>query len=331
MITSSLRTCGGHRRLLESCRRWIGDDAHARKQALKRKEMLRARDTAAYSGTLRSAVAKKRSEKVGAKDRWETFWLGNRSRGGGWRDAIIRCIRLIRTLGLCLGAPVYFFYDDGKSCYYTRALVCKELSGIPNTKVLDVGTGNGELCKMMAVEVGFQGLGGSVLSVDLSASSISQLKSMLRSRGITNAEAEVQDVLELPNRLKERGDEHFTHTVIAMCLHELDPMRRIHILDAVAKVTKGGKIIVQDFTPAAYGAGNFSMVRNTIFELISGHFTYYMSWCNTGGLEALVCDTGFVPFFLFRSCLFPPLNLPHNRSWRKWRRSAWPGRWSTLR
>eukprot|EP01061_Rhynchopus_euleeides_P019907 TRINITY_DN32641_c0_g1_i1.p1 TRINITY_DN32641_c0_g1~~TRINITY_DN32641_c0_g1_i1.p1 ORF type:complete len:380 (+),score=100.44 TRINITY_DN32641_c0_g1_i1:46-1140(+) len=296
--TLALHVLGGGK--FQQRRHESSEDKRRRiKAEQKAAEMYRTRNTERASDHVRAAVELKKSppkksalgviKTIGFATWWDITWNGNRSRGGGLKNTLAGIMNLLFKIAVLVGPILYFFYDDGKSVYYTRLLVCKELRGVQSPHILDVGTGNGELARMMAFET--RDMDGKILSIDLDTHTTEKAKRMLQSRGYTNVELEVRDVLDLPAVLQEKGrlaESSFSHTVMSMCLHEFDPKRRIAVLESAARVTQGGKIIVLDFTPSAYGLSNFSQFRNTFFEALSGHFTYFMEWSTAGGLEPLI-------------------------------------------
>ena len=320
----------GGRGVLGVCRRWASsseDERRAAKAANKEKEMLRRRRTENESvgvklgvsrarDTTRQDVSRRTKRSSSAESirvlgllPWlNVVWNGSRGRGGGVKGFILSVHQQFTKLLLIFGPIIYFFYDDGKSAFLTRLLVCKQLTETENARVLDVGTGNAELARMMALEV--RGSGGSVFCIDLDHANVVAARAKLVDKlGYQNIEVEERDVLDLPGLLEEKGrlaDNAFSHTVISMCLHELDPKRRVAILRSASLVTQGGKIVVMDFTPESYGCWNFSQMRNTLFEMLSGHFRYYVAWSQLGGLPALVCCMVVSMLHFLTICLLQP-------------------------
>eukprot|EP01063_Lacrimia_lanifica_P012652 TRINITY_DN19312_c0_g1_i1.p1 TRINITY_DN19312_c0_g1~~TRINITY_DN19312_c0_g1_i1.p1 ORF type:complete len:367 (+),score=120.14 TRINITY_DN19312_c0_g1_i1:59-1159(+) len=299
-----LRVLPRHAAVRRWCGRTAADERREAKATAKRREMLRSRDAKNATPTMKvgmkiaqrqdGAKAAKSTlgviREVGFKNWWTVVWLGNRSRGGGLKNVVTNAFRVIVFFGVLVYPIWFFFYDDGYSALQTRLATIAEFRGIKDARVLDVGVGNGELTRMLALEL--RDSGSTIHGIDLDTLNVNNLNEQFRRNRIPNVEFEAVDVLHLP---KKHADRSYTHVLLSMCLHELDPIRRVSILETAANLAAGGQIVVMDFTAEAAGGMtcgiaelNFSQFRNNVFESLSGHYEYFKSWTATGGLEPLV-------------------------------------------
>ncbi|KAJ9470078.1 hypothetical protein DIPPA_30279 [Diplonema papillatum] len=267
------------------------------KQEAKLQEMARARHVADPSATISAGINMARSSKsasppkstfllqeirkMGFRNWLNITWYGNRMRGGGMRSTFAALLKTGGVLFILVGPIAFFFYDDGKAAFTTRVATCEAFRDIPSVSLLDVGTGNGELSRMLAREV--EDLQGSVVSVDIDGVAIAWARVEAKKQKLTNVTYQVLDVLDLRD-LKTP----FSHACVSMCLHELDPVRRVAFMHAVSQMVEGGKLVVLDFTTDARGIFSLSQFRNVFFELFSGHYSNFVHWVTSGGLPALV-------------------------------------------
>eukprot|EP01064_Diplonema_japonicum_P011536 TRINITY_DN18949_c0_g1_i1.p1 TRINITY_DN18949_c0_g1~~TRINITY_DN18949_c0_g1_i1.p1 ORF type:complete len:345 (+),score=67.37 TRINITY_DN18949_c0_g1_i1:46-1035(+) len=286
------RTC---RTLCEGGGKVTLDEKRRLKAEMKIREMGRKRSEKGYessvgiSSGMKLAQARGSSKKgwrpkvatVGVNNWAAELWHGKRSRGGGLKSWVASLIKVVSMVTV-LGVPIFiFFYDDGKSAFLTRVLLVKEFENTQRPVILDVGTGNAVLTGMIALET--YDKDGSITTIDKDTAAYNSAVKLFSQKRFSNVTPMNLDVLDLKNL-----DKKFTHSVISMCLHELDPKRRIAIVEEMAKKTHDGKILVLDFTPKAYGFWNLSQFRNTVMEFQSGHYGNFKTWVASGGMEGLV-------------------------------------------
>eukprot|EP01060_Flectonema_neradi_P039302 TRINITY_DN85_c0_g2_i1.p1 TRINITY_DN85_c0_g2~~TRINITY_DN85_c0_g2_i1.p1 ORF type:complete len:335 (+),score=69.89 TRINITY_DN85_c0_g2_i1:696-1700(+) len=271
-----------------------------RKKMLKQEELKRPRDFQSSSASVSAAVKLSSSggklSSTGMKNRvhrlwnlglmdWaKVMWHGHRSRGGGLKSLLVSLVRVLSILSSTLFPMLYFFHDDGKATIVTRFAVCEQLHQVKDAKVLDIGTGNGELSKMISIEIADGN--GTLTTIDKNAPVQKANAIRFRKQGYNNITALDMDVFDLKE--SEFVATSFTHTVISMCLHELDQNRRFSCLENTALKTQGGSIIVMDFTPSASGWSNLSQLRNTAMEWGTDHYVEFKDWVEKGGLPPVI-------------------------------------------
>ena len=269
-----------------------------RMKALKKEELKRPRSYQSTSPTVNAAIKLgatgetlaskglmdriRKVQKVGMASWIHQIWNGHRSRGGGLRSWLVSVVRVFSIISFTILPVWYFLHDDGRATVLTRFAVCEQLYQVKDARVLDVGTGNGELSKMVAIEVGENN--GTVTTID-SDSAIQEFnKVRFKNLGYQNLTAINMDVFDLKDSLEGP----FTHCVISMCLHELDQNRRFSCLENTSLKTQGGTLIILDFTPSASGFSNLSQARNSFMEWTTDHNCHFKDWISKGGLPPLI-------------------------------------------
>eukprot|EP00755_Sulcionema_specki_P013755 Sspe_Gene.54847::Locus_30225_Transcript_2_2_Confidence_0.750_Length_1349::g.54847::m.54847 len=284
-------------------RRWGSTDVEERrrrKAEMKEAEAMRARaaTTGHTTKSMQPTVSTARArfgrgvrgegyfsmfKKEGALVVLKEVWYGRKGRGGGLREQLLSGFLMFASLVGSIGPIFYFFYDDGRTTVTTRFAIAESVPD--GAVVLDVGCGNADLTRIVGEQL--KPSGGKVIAVDLDKNRVRDARQLMKNRKLDNVEVRVMDACSLDDDLKEAG---VTHAVLGMVLHELDPAKRLLLLEQLPKVVKD-EILVLDFAPLPsswWNMLNWSHRRNQLMEFIAGHYGMFDHWMATGGLPGLV-------------------------------------------
>jgi len=151
----------------------------------------------------------------------------------------------------------------------------------PDSRVLDVGCGTGNLSFLMAPTA------EEVVGVELSPAMVAWADQRRRREGFTNVSFILGDAVEAARRFPDR---HFDAATMVLALHEMPAEARETLLREIARTAK--KILVVDFrVPLPW---TFAGLRNRLAELAAGpeHFRAFRDFNRRGGIPGIAESAG---------------------------------------
>jgi len=145
----------------------------------------------------------------------------------------------------------------------------------PNSKVLDVGCGTGRFSFFIADKV------ETVVGIDLSKKNIETANKSLSKKENTKITFHHSDIAKIKSSY-----EHFDYAVMTYVIHEVNPDKRIALLNEMAMIAD--KIIIGDYlVPVEKG---FWSLLNEIVEYLAGreHYSNFKNFVMNKGLLGLV-------------------------------------------
>jgi ubiquinone/menaquinone biosynthesis C-methylase UbiE len=149
----------------------------------------------------------------------------------------------------------------------------------PDSKVLDVGCGTGNLASLLAEQA------AEVVGVELSPAMADYAARRLSAS--TNVSILVGDVMEV---LAERPDGYFDVATMALVLHEMPADARGPVLREVTRVAK--RLLCLDYrVPMPW---NLQGARNRLVEALAGveHFRAFRDFSRRGGAKGVASAAG---------------------------------------
>jgi SAM-dependent methyltransferase len=148
-------------------------------------------------------------------------------------------------------------------------------------RVIDIGCGTGGFALKLAPR------SQEVLGVDISQLQIRQANKRIAEAGLSNIRFVAMDA----SGLSELIDDPFDYAVMTLMLHEINPLKRVELLQQAGRVAK--KVIILDYhVPLAW---NFWGTGIRVIEYFTSreHFGNFNEFRRRGGLAALAGEAGF--------------------------------------